>query len=156
MQMSWVESATEPKDPANPCATALHLQRVIGTWFPFEMMGFKHLNTFEDLSPNAFSINIIKFWTHGAQMPNYFVITSLNARLRIWLTVYIQSNSLIHRAQSHIQRGIIISWFQVGNLRHGEKIWPACDRALNRIQVSPCLKFIIVMCCCEPGLMLDI
>ena len=29
--MSWVESATELKDPPDPHATTLHLQRVIGT-----------------------------------------------------------------------------------------------------------------------------
>lgn len=153
--MSWVNDRAE--NPLNPCATTPHLQRVIiiSTWFLFESMGFKHLNTFEDLRPSAFSINI-KFWTHGAQMPNYFVITLLKTRLRIWLTVYIQRKSLIRRAQSHLQRGIIISRFQVGNLRHGEEIWPACDCALNRIQMSLCLKFIILTCCCEPGLMLNI
>lgn len=44
-----------------------------------------------------------------AQLLDY-VITSLNASLRIWLMVYIHSKpSLIHRAPSHLQGGIIIS-----------------------------------------------
>lgn len=149
----WLSQQQSWRDPLNPCATTLHLQRVIGTWFLFEMMGFKHLNTSEGLSPNTFSINVIKFCTRGAQMPDYFVI---NTRLRIWLMVYIQRQSLIHRAQSRLQRDIIISRFQVGNLRHREEMWPACHHGLNRIQVSPCLTFIIVTCCCEPGLMLNI
>lgn len=67
-------------DPPNPSATTPRLQRVKETRFLFEMMGFKHLNTSEDLIPNAFSINIIKFGTHGAQMPNYFVITLIRER----------------------------------------------------------------------------
>lgn len=88
-------------------------------------MGFKHLNTSEDLSPNAFSIDSVKFWTHGAQVPNYFVITLLKVSLGIWLMVYIQRKSLMRGAQSCLQRVVIISSFQVGNLRQGEEIWPA-------------------------------
>lgn len=63
--MSGAEAAAELKDP--PSAP---LQRVIGTWILFEMVGFKHLNTLEDLSPNTFPINVMNLGSVGPACPS--------------------------------------------------------------------------------------
>lgn len=96
--MSEAEAAAELKDPPSS-----PLQRVIGTWILFEMVGFKHLNTLEDLSPNTFPINVMNLGTRGARVPECFVIASVMPGWGCG-SVSVQSKGLIRRAQSPSQR----------------------------------------------------
>lgn len=41
------------------------------------MLGLKHLNTLEDLSPNSFPINVVRLGTRGAHVSDCFEITSV-------------------------------------------------------------------------------